>query len=257
MHTIVNPQTPIKKSGFYTKDPEYSELIRDAIELGFKIFGYEAGVGKNGKDREVEQAQNIWTHIKSDSLSKVLIIAGFDHIREDTNFRRWGKAMAGWFFEFSGINPITIDQVQFTPFYHDFNNNPLIFATIDTSVSLIPTFSDSLFENPYSVKKFDYYIFHPQYDKLNLVPIWKSTFNRKQYVFDKYKFNTSESYLILAYDLKEYQAENNSTLCLVPKDIVSVDDGIVKPLSLSSNEYYLEVLDSKGIVVYSKNIIVK
>ncbi len=248
---------PIKESGFFTKDPEYAELLRDAIKLGFNIFGYEAGIGKNGKEREIEQAQNIWNYIKKDSLSKVLIYAGFDHIREDTCFRTWEKAMAGRFYEFSSINPLTIDQVQFTPRFYDYNNNPLIYNIKDTILPLIPTFGDSLFKNPYSKKGFDYYIFHPQYDKFNLVPVWKTTFNRKQYLLDKYKFDVNESYLILAYDLDEYQSEKNSTERLVPKDIVSVDNGIIKPLLLSSNTYYLEVLNSKGEVIYSKNIVVE
>ena len=240
---------PIKESGFYTKDPEYGELIRDAINLGFTIFGYETSKGKNGKEREIEQAKNIISKtIQKDKNAKILIIAGFDHIREDTLFRSWGKAMAGRFYEYSGINPITIDQVQFTPQFYEKNTNPLL-KNKTFNISSTPLNS---FKNPYSEKGFDFYIFHPHFKLKQSIKEWKYSFDRFPLYVHKEFIKPNENYLILAYDFNEYQNEK-STNRLIPKDIVSIKQKN-RPLVLKQGKYFIEIINAKKEVIYSTTI---
>lgn len=243
---------PIKESGFYTKDPEYAELIRDAILIGFKIFGYEAKRGENGKEREISQAENIYNIIKADSTSKVLIIAGFDHIREDTLLKSWGKAMAVRFFEFSGINPITFDQVEFTTKFFDYNTNP-IWKTINPINSVIPISENGNFKNPYSTKMFDYYIFHPKPNLVDSIPIWKYSYGRTPYFVKENFINPNENYIIIAYDYAEFINEKKNTLQLIPKDIVSIKDNN-KPLLLKPGKYYIEIINSSKKIIFSQTL---
>jgi hypothetical protein len=249
---IIKRGYPIKESGFYTRDPEYAELIRDAILIGFKIFGYEASSGKDGKEREISQAMNIFNTIKIDSTAKVIIIAGFDHIREDTMLNSWGKAMAGRFLEFSGINPVTIDQVEFTPKYFDSNNNP-IWKANQPNNSVIPINKENQFKNPYSVKNFDYHIFHPKTDFIDSIPMWKYSFGRTSYFVNEDFIKPVENYIILAYDFKEFVKEKRDTKRLIPKDIVSIKDKN-KPLLLKPGKYYIEIINSSKELIYTKII---
>ncbi|MCB0397941.1 MAG: hypothetical protein KDD36_14920 [Flavobacteriales bacterium] len=96
-------------SGFYLKESQYGNLIRKAISLGFHVFGYDQISNENSgiESREELQARNIWNVIQQDSTAKVLIHAGWGHIREDS---AGIPMMARWFKQLSGIDPLTIDQ---------------------------------------------------------------------------------------------------------------------------------------------------
>ncbi|MBK7637262.1 MAG: hypothetical protein IPJ13_25495 [Saprospiraceae bacterium] len=48
---------PTLKSGYYTKEPQFGNLVRAAHKKGFKIFGYESNGHTNGKEREINQAK--------------------------------------------------------------------------------------------------------------------------------------------------------------------------------------------------------
>ncbi|MDM1377879.1 hypothetical protein [Myroides marinus] len=56
---------PTLESGFYTVELEFGNFIKQALDLGFIIFGYEAPQEANWdtdnwKNREIGQAQNIY-----------------------------------------------------------------------------------------------------------------------------------------------------------------------------------------------------
>lgn len=74
---------PIIESGYYTKEPEFGNLISEALKIGFTLFGYEASEGKNGKEREIEQAENIQKFIEKSGNGKVLIHCGYAHAYEN------------------------------------------------------------------------------------------------------------------------------------------------------------------------------
>ncbi|MDR1227134.1 MAG: hypothetical protein LBK47_09610 [Prevotellaceae bacterium] len=97
--TFLKTGYPNYETGFYTVEPHFSNLIRKAHKIGYKVFGYDVDFG----DREQEQAQNIYDKtLRLDPDAKVLIYAGYSHI--DTVW------MAGKFQKISGVDPLTIDQ---------------------------------------------------------------------------------------------------------------------------------------------------
>ena len=104
---------PLISSGYYSKEPQFGNLIREAIEMGFTVFPYEAKSGANGKDREIGQAKNIQAFWQKDTLGKYLIYCGFAHLKEGP-VRKWEKAMAGRLKEYTGVDPFTINQVLLT-----------------------------------------------------------------------------------------------------------------------------------------------
>jgi len=97
---------PVQSSGFYTLEPEMADLIRQAIDIGFTVFGYDSHEG----NREVSQAKNIYENsFYSDSLAKVVVLGGHDHIHEGNNNKKW---MGFYINDLYGINPTTFSQTS-------------------------------------------------------------------------------------------------------------------------------------------------
>jgi hypothetical protein len=97
---------PTLGSGFYLREPQLANLVRDALALGFTLVSYDT----MADDREQGQAQNLWRRsLGQDPHAKVVVLAGFGHIDERLGS---GKTMARWLYELSGINPLTINQTD-------------------------------------------------------------------------------------------------------------------------------------------------
>ena len=118
---------PIQQTGLYIKDPQFGNLVRDALEIGYELFAYENMEKGSGKPREIEQAKNIANIINSKPNEKFLIHCGYDHALEG-NDSSWEKAMAGRLTEFTNINPLTINQVVYSEKSKPEYNHPLLKA---------------------------------------------------------------------------------------------------------------------------------
>lgn len=118
---------PIQQTGLYIKDPQFGNLVRDALEIGYELFAYENMEKGSGKPREIEQAKNIENVINSKPNEKFLIHCGYDHALEG-NHSSWEKAMAGRLTEYTNINPLTINQVVYSEKSKPEYNHPLLKA---------------------------------------------------------------------------------------------------------------------------------
>ena len=99
---------PTLETGFYTREQNYGNLIRKAKDLGYKFVTYE-NTDKD-KDRELGEAENLYNKtFKLDPNSKVLVLAGMDHIVEKptSSGKEW---MATIFKENYAIDPLTVSQ---------------------------------------------------------------------------------------------------------------------------------------------------
>ena len=115
---------PARISGTYIQEPQFGNLVREALALGFEVFAYEkAGVG-SGHPREIGQAKNILKVLRENPNAKVLIHCGFAHAYEGA-YKAWGKAMAAHLKELSGIDPLTINQVEYSEHSKPEFNEPL------------------------------------------------------------------------------------------------------------------------------------
>lgn len=105
--SIINHRKyPVKNNGFYTREPHFGLFIRKALELGFTIVGYDDFTTAN---REETQAKNIKNILDKDAGAKIFVYAGIDHILEGSPSK---KRMAQYLKELTGIDPVTIDQVE-------------------------------------------------------------------------------------------------------------------------------------------------
>ena len=109
-----------QKTGYYTDEPMYGELIRAALKIGYKVIAYEAtpdcdvwteedSPAKCQNLREQGQANNLYEQVfKIDPTAKLLVHAGYGHIAKK-EVGDW-VPMAVYFQQITGINPYSIDQ---------------------------------------------------------------------------------------------------------------------------------------------------
>ncbi|MYM30831.1 hypothetical protein GTP58_21070 [Duganella sp. CY15W] len=115
------PGAPILgKAGFYARDPQLANFLREAGANGWRIISYDNEIEQsdNGKVpfqlwRETTAAQQILKKsIKNGRQQKVFIYAGYSHIAEQPD-RKGQTWLARLIKQSSGIDPLTIDQSGF------------------------------------------------------------------------------------------------------------------------------------------------
>lgn len=118
--STINQKTyPDYETGYYTHEPLFGELIREALRLHFRLIKYESDARCDGKGKDNQycnrfrdsmMAVNLNKILKADPKAKMLIYAGYDHINEGSE-NGW-KKMAQFFKEFTGIDPFTVELTR-------------------------------------------------------------------------------------------------------------------------------------------------
>ena len=112
--TLNAQKYPTFETGYYPKEPQLGNLVRTALKIGFQLFSYESAGHGSAKKREIGQARNIETFLKENTEGKTLIHCGFAHAAEGEYGGSWERTMAARLTEFTGIDPLTIDQTNFS-----------------------------------------------------------------------------------------------------------------------------------------------
>ena len=230
--TLINERKyPIEESGYYTKEPEFGNLVYAALRIGFKLFGYDYGFESGGKEREIAQAQNIVRFIENHPNAKVLIHCGHDHVVEGEH-RAWEKAMAGRLKDYTQIDPFTIDQTQYSERSDKQYNHPFITLVNKEFPVVLLDENGNLFNGGENVDRVDCIIIHPETQYINNRPNWLlSGGSRKEYYLDKSKI-VQYPLLVLVYRKVEF--ENNG----VPTDIIEVfENENIPSLILNKGDY--------------------
>jgi tetratricopeptide (TPR) repeat protein len=112
--TMLDAELPTRgyatvNTGYYSADPVYAEMIREALRLGFRLVAYDNRVADGVPAREQNQAENLACVFKDDPSARLVVFAGFSHIAEGKDFWVPGGAMAARFKMLSGIDPLSVD----------------------------------------------------------------------------------------------------------------------------------------------------
>lgn len=99
---------PTRATGYYTSEPVYGELIREALRLGYTLVSYDGG-GNRGP-REQHEAEIIACLLKTDPKARVVAIGGFGHISEKPDDAYPGGLMGFRFKQMTGIDPLTVSS---------------------------------------------------------------------------------------------------------------------------------------------------
>ena len=105
-----------RTTGFYTADPVFAGFLRGARALGYRTVAYEQRRDQSTPDgdvpeREEAQARNIWAFLRKEPRAKLFIYVGHGHVSEASDGGD-SAMMAERLKRLSGIDPLTIDQVQ-------------------------------------------------------------------------------------------------------------------------------------------------
>lgn len=228
---------PIQETGTYSKEPQFGDLIRMALEMGYQIFPYEAT--GNGRDREIGQARNIQKVLDKNPGAKLLLHCGFAHAFKD-KYPAWEMAMAGRLKEYTGIDPLTIDQTNYTESGSRDYENPLYKALEPTAVSVYVDSTGNSYRPLHLASGYDIMVFHPRSQLRNGRPSWMFQAPHLD-VKVKMKGKTlAFPNLLMAYPAREDPKVG------VPADIVAVSKAETVHLALRKGIYQLVVQTAEG-----------
>jgi hypothetical protein len=232
-------------TGTYTLEPQMGKLVRNAIQLGYKLFAYEKSANDGKKDREEIQADNILKYLNSHPYSKIIIYCGFHHaiesnaIKFDSTFY-----MAKYLKDKSGIDPLTIYQDNFSEKFildeHPYMNK--------INITEPSTFIDKNGEIARISEHFDIEIIHPKTRYIEGRPSW--LFQNKISKAVKVKWEDLKiifPILVAAYPVNEINS--------VPVDRIELKHQYdEKVLVLDPGEYKIIVTDREKNVEYIERV---
>ncbi len=235
--SIINSNKyPELKSGIYSKEPQFGNLIRLAIQKGFQIFSYET-MGNFGKQREIDQAQNIKNYMDNHPNGKFLIHCGYSHGYEGNLSNSWEKAMASRLKDVSQKDPLTIDQTIYTEKGENEYENPL-YQLVDVEVASVYLDKDGDSFGKYKHGGyFDIAVFHPR-RKDSVRPKWMLYDDREYVEISFEQESITCPCLVLAY------VKGEPIGSAIPYDIVQADNKTAT-LVLSKEEYDIVIWNKK------------
>ena len=242
---------PTKATGFYTVEPVYGDLVRNAHKLGFRVVPYD-WVGEYTPDnREQGQAKNLFERIlKNNPKAKILVHAGYDHINE-TGTLVGAKTMAQRLREITGIDPLTIDQTVMTEHSAPEYEHPLYRYVMETNRISRP----SIFRNEkgglwtLEKGKRDLTLITPRSVYKNGRPTWlRLGGDRKPYKLPKNICETAARCLVRA------RVAGESTDAVPIDQVEVVAKRGIPALMLPIGEYVLEVKDAADKMLMTSRI---
>jgi len=240
--TVLNERGyPVLSSGYYTQEPQFGNLVREALELGYTVFPYETQIRANGKEREIQQARNIEQVVKANPDGKFFIHCGFDHINE-SEVPGWEKAMAGRVQEYTGINPCTINQEILTEHFSRTTENPY-FQLVDTLnyPAVFVNDANEVFHGGKEDNRFDIRLFHPRTTYANGRPDWLLMDGQRSV------YTISDSIISIDYPVLVKAYAENERDDAVPIDVIELRAyPNEKSLILPEEKFRLLIINPKG-----------
>lgn len=202
----------VLSSGYYSKEPEFGNLIYNALKIGFRLFPYEAE--GNNKEREIGEAKNIFDFMQKNKEGKYLIYCGYEHAYEGTH-KSWEKTMAGRLSDLTGINPFTVDQTQFSEKSNLKYNEPLLRLVNNNVPVVLKDQNEGIYNDSDKKLYTDIKIIHPVTKYIKGRPDWMLGENRKLYKIPVSKIST---YPVMVFAYRKGEYEQNG----IPADILEL-----------------------------------
>lgn len=230
------------ESGYYTSEPEFGNFIKEALDLGFTLFGYEASETDNWdtdkwKNREIAQAQNIYKFMQNHTDGKYFIYCGAGHAFEGDNNGR-GKSMAGVLADLTKINPLTIDQNRYSDKGENRYNQPLSKLVQSNVPSILINSDKTIFRSNSTSYETDISIIQPI---INFEKIDSSWLNDNVQIEVEIPTEKTINYPALLLIYRKGELEMNG----IPTKIIELANNQKKIFVKKGNYDYL-IIDSKN-----------
>lgn len=241
---LVKRGFPEKTTNVYENEPNFGNLIRESLKLGYTPFAYEAGKDSSGRQlnlnpREIAQAKNINKIFEKNSTAKFIIFCGYDHANEDSVHKKnWDMSMAGRLKQITGIDPLTIDQVKLSEHSSKESENPFRQLMQYSYSAVLTDVEGHLFNK--ADTGMDINVYHPNSKYINNRPDWLYSRENKS-VSIASKIKISFPCLVFAYKL------NDNITTAIPVDIIELESKMDKtPLLVKKGEKYRIIVKNKN-----------
>ncbi|GLQ99770.1 hypothetical protein [Dyella mobilis] len=167
---------PTEKSGFYTEEPIYAEMVRTALKLGFKVVAYEAtSETANTDQRETEQAKHLYQQVfEQDPQARLVINAGYDHIVTSGRYLD-GSSMAEHLHRLTHLPMLAVEQTMLYPRPSRRGDHPYYEKVMKTLHPDAPLVFVDAKGNPWALRKgYDVSVFFPPEKFEHGRPTWLS-----------------------------------------------------------------------------------
>lgn len=240
--TLCERGYPVDSTGFYTSEPQFGELIRNAIRIGYIPIKYEMDESleplqdpiKEINRREQLQCSNlVRVFFSKNADAKLLVHVGHDHVMEEP--RKSGDQVILWLAarlkKETGIDPMTIDQTTSL-------SNGLM--DIRTPVVARDDQKQFLVGGPFS-GFVDVQVYHPAATMTKGRPDWLANDGKRRAIEIPSKIIADTERLLV-----QVRFANESDKA-VPADQVLLVPGSARPmLSLRPGSYRLNTQDELG-----------
>ncbi len=162
---------PILEDGNYIKEPQFGNLVREALEIGYHLFSYDTLTRGDQSIREIIEARNIQKEIESKPNEKFLIHCGYAHVHEGED-KSWAVTMAQRLKEYTGIDPLTISQTSYSENGKPEFNHPLLKAFDINESTILLDLENKPFKHKQNGAYADLAVFHPNTEYMNNRPNW-------------------------------------------------------------------------------------
>lgn len=243
---------PTNKTGFYTNNPQFGNMIREALNIGYKIFPYETTKREGGESREIEQANNLYEIMVNNPNDKFIVYCGYGHSFEGKT-SQWNYSLAERIKQLSGKDPLTIDQVNYSE-KSKWEFSPELIKIVEPENEAF-ILVDSITKLPLGIKLaeswIDVSILQPKTNYVYKRPKW--LFSNKKSV----KINIKSKDFKFPIMISAFKPEDDLDSA-VPLDIIEVPNpSLIREyrLALNKGKYKILVVDSlKNNKVYELKV---
>ncbi|MCB0630378.1 MAG: hypothetical protein R2824_19665 [Saprospiraceae bacterium] len=230
------------RTGTYTMEPQMGNMIREAIAMGFQIFGYEGE--SEAMERDLWQAHQIKRFMDEHPEGKVVIHCGWYHAVESDLPKYEGKEdhyMAYHLKQLTGIDPLTIYQDALTERFVDVES-PYYNLVSTNEESVLVNAAGEAFHGKPGTKHFDILLYHPPARYRKNRPSWLYHIPDHTFVAVKHNIVPAGNYPVL---VKAYRAEEPAEA--TPADIIELASPHDKTyLVLKKGKYRVVMADRNG-----------
>lgn len=218
--------------GTYTEEPQFGELIRTALSIGFQVFGYDSD-DLYDEEREIDQAKGIQEVLEKNLNDKVIVHCGFGHLYENPISRLMGYHLK----ELTNLDPLTVNQYDYserhsTPYEHPIFTN----LVKQESVVYVDEKGGNFHRLTRDSLNEDILVFHPRTVYKNGRPSWLEDETRKITKIDLPEIPHNCPCLVMAIPVDE------PLETAVPVDVVAIgQDMDFVHLALRKGEYQIVI----------------
>ena len=99
---------PIKRSGYYMLEPVFGDMVRTALQMDYELVCYDYHAFMELAQRDSMGVTYLKKILDEDANAKILIHLFHEHVNEND------KTIGYWIKELTGIDPLTINQIDLT-----------------------------------------------------------------------------------------------------------------------------------------------